>query len=149
MVRFSDEQLEIINAPRSNILVSAAAGSGKTTVLSQRITSKIISGELHIDELLVVTFTKDAAAHMRRKIEENLRRALLEDGADRRYIKEQIDKLPGAYIQTMNSFCNRVVSEAGHMSSDAGVMEPGSSVLDEASLRILRKKAAGFMTAPA
>lgn len=142
MVRFSDEQLEIINAPRSNILVSAAAGSGKTTVLSQRITSKIISGELHIDELLVVTFTKDAAAHMRRKIEENLRRALLEDGADRRYIKEQIDKLPGAYIQTMNSFCNRVVSEAGHMSSDAGVMEPGSSVLDEATLRILRKQAA-------
>ncbi|MBP5180260.1 MAG: UvrD-helicase domain-containing protein [Clostridiales bacterium] len=142
MVKFSDEQLKIIDAPRSNILVSAAAGSGKTTVLSQRITSKIINRELQIDELLVVTFTKDAAAHMRKKIEENLRKALLEGGADRKYIKAQIDKIPGAYIQTMNSFCNRVVSEAGHMSSAANVMEPGSTVLDETSLQILRKQSA-------
>ena len=142
MVKFSDEQLKIIEAGRSNILVSAAAGSGKTTVLAQRITSKIIHRELGIDELLVVTFTKDAAAHMRQKIESSLRKALLEDNADRRYIKSQIDKIPGAYIQTMNSFCNRVVSEAGHMSDDARVMEPGSMVLDETTLQILRNESA-------
>ncbi len=142
MVKFSDEQLKIIDAGRSNILVSAAAGSGKTTVLAQRITEKIIKRELGIDELLVVTFTKDAAAHMRQKIESSLRKALLEDGADSKYIKEQIDKIPGAYIQTMNSFCNRVVSEAGHMSDDARVMEPGSAVLDETTLQILRNESA-------
>ncbi len=142
MVKFSDEQLKIIEAGRSNILVSAAAGSGKTTVLAQRITSKIISHELSIDELLVVTFTNDAASHMRQKIESSLRKALLEDGADRLYIKSQIDKIPGAYIQTMNSFCNRVVSEAGHLSEDARVMEPGSTVLDETTLQILRNESA-------
>ena len=69
MVKFSGEQQAIIDAGRSNILVSAAAGSGKTTVLAARITSKIINKELDIDELLVVTFTKDAASHMREKIE--------------------------------------------------------------------------------
>ncbi len=142
MVKFSEEQKSIINAARSNILVSAAAGSGKTTVLAQRITSKIINHELGIDELLVVTFTKDAASHMREKIESSLRKALNEEGADRKYIKSQIDKVPGAYIQTMNSFCNRVVSEAGHMSEDSDVMEPGSAVLDDTTLKILRKQSA-------
>ena len=64
MVKFSGEQQAIIDAGRSNILVSAAAGSGKTTVLAARITSKIINKELDIDELLVVTFTKDAASQV-------------------------------------------------------------------------------------
>ena len=78
MVKFSGEQQAIIDAGRSNILVSAAAGSGKTTVLAARITSKIINKELDIDELLVVTFTKDAASHMREKIEASLRKAMSE-----------------------------------------------------------------------
>lgn len=142
MVKFSDEQLDIISAPRSNILVSAAAGSGKTTVLAARITSKIINKELGIDELLVVTFTKDAATHMREKIESSLRNELKKPDADRQYIKAQIDKLSGAYIQTMNSFCNRVVSESGHLSQISDLMEPGSMVLDETTLQILRSAAA-------
>lgn len=142
MVKFSDEQKAIINAERSNILVSAAAGSGKTTVLSARITSKILSHEVEIDELLVVTFTKDAAAHMREKIEESLRKALLENGADKKYIKSQIDKLPSSYIQTMDSFCNRVVVEAGHMCSDEHIMEPGCTVLDGKTLDMLLSAAA-------
>ena len=142
MVKFSEEQKAIINAERSNILVSAAAGSGKTTVLSARITSKILSREVEIDELLVVTFTKDAAAHMREKIEESLRKALLEAGTDKKYIKSQIDKLPSSYIQTMDSFCNRVVVEAGHMCSDEHIMEPGCTVLDGKTLDMLLSESA-------
>ncbi len=138
----TEEQKDIIIAPRSNILVSAAAGSGKTAVLSARITSKIVKKELEIDEMLVATFTNDAAAHMREKIEKSLREALAEEGADRDYIKSQIDKLPGAYIQTMNSFCNRVVNESGHLLDDDSVMNPGSSVLDGTTLAILNKQAA-------
>ena len=142
MVKFSEEQKAIINAGRSNILVSAAAGSGKTTVLSARIVSKILSHEVQIDELLIVTFTKDAAAHMREKIEESLRKALLQDGADKKYIKSQIDKIPGSYIQTMDSFCNRVVAEAGHMCSDEHIMEPGCTVLDGKTLDMLLNESA-------
>ncbi len=142
MVKFSDEQKAIINAGRSNILVSAAAGSGKTTVLAARITTKIINKELGIDELLVVTFTKDAASHMREKIEESLRKAMYEEGADRKYIKEQIDKISVSYIQTMNSFCNRVVSEAGYMFEDDEAAAPGSMVLEATTLDMIRKQAA-------
>ena len=141
MVKFSSEQQSIIDAGRSNILVSAAAGSGKTTVLAERIASKIISKELGIDELLVVTFTKDAASHMREKIEGSLRKALTEPGADRAHIKSQIDKISVSYIQTMNSFCNRVVSESGYMFEDEEAAAPGSCVLDETTLKMLKKQA--------
>ena len=142
MVKFSDEQQAIIDAGRSNILVSAAAGSGKTTVLAARITAKIIKKEFGIDELLVVTFTKDAASHMREKIEDSLRKAMYEEGADRAYIKEQIDKISVSYIQTMNSFCNRVVSEAGYMFEDDEAAAPGSMVLEATTLDMIRKQAA-------
>ncbi|MCR5592449.1 MAG: UvrD-helicase domain-containing protein [Saccharofermentans sp.] len=142
MVKYSDEQQAIIDAGRSNILVSAAAGSGKTTVLAARITAKIIKKEFGIDELLVVTFTKDAASHMREKIEDSLRKAMYEEGADRAYIKEQIDKISVSYIQTMNSFCNRVVSEAGYMFEDDEAAAPGSMVLEATTLDMIRKQAA-------
>ena len=142
MVKFSDEPQAIIDAGRSNILVSAAAGSGKTTVLAARITSKIINKELDIDELLVVTFTKDAASHMREKIEASLRKAMSEPGADRAHIKSQIDKISVSYIQTMNSFCNRVVSEAGYMFEDEDTAAPGCAVLDETTLNMFKRQAA-------
>ena len=142
MPKPTPEQEKIISAGRSNILVSAAAGSGKTTVLSDRITTKIVNKEIEIDQILVATFTNDAAANMREKIEECLKKALMEDGADRKYIKTQLDKLPSAYIQTMNSFCNRVVNEAAHMSDDDNIMDPGSTVLDETTLNMLRNQAA-------
>ena len=140
------EQSAVITKPRSNILVSAAAGSGKTTVLAARIATEIVKNELEVDQLLVVTFTKDAAAHMREKIEESLHDALVKIPAsktdERKYLKSQIDKISGAYIQTMNSFCNRVVSESGHMSEDSDLMDPGSQVLDENTLKMLRVQAA-------
>ena len=142
MVKFSGEQQAIIDAGRSNILVSAAAGSGKTTVLAARITSKIINKELDIDELLVVTFTKDAASHMREKIEASLRKAMSEPGANRAHIKSQIDKISVSYIQTMNSFCNRVVSEAGYMFEDEDALAPGSAVLDDTTLNMFKRQAA-------
>ncbi len=142
MPKPTPEQERIINAGRANILVSAAAGSGKTTVLSDRITTKIVNKEIEIDQILVATFTNDAAANMREKIEECLKKALMEDGADRKYIKKQLDKLPSAYIQTMNSFCNRVVNEAAHMSDDDNIMDPGSTVLDDTTLNMLRNQAA-------
>ena len=65
---FTKSQLEAINERNKNILVSAAAGSGKTTVLAERIINKIINDKIDVDRLLVVTFTKDAAEEMKEQV---------------------------------------------------------------------------------
>ena len=72
-MKFSSEQEKIIYAKLDNNLVSASAGSGKTTVLTARIGDEVSSGQLSTDAMLVVTFTEDAASHMADKIEEKLR----------------------------------------------------------------------------
>ena len=72
-MKFSDEQQKIIDAEINNNLVSASAGSGKTTVLTARIGEEVKSGKLSVDGMLVVTFTEDAASHMADKIEDKLR----------------------------------------------------------------------------
>ena len=71
-MRFSEEQSRIIEAERGNNLISASAGSGKTTVLTARIGKEIVENKLRVDQMLVVTFTEDAASHMAEKIEEKL-----------------------------------------------------------------------------
>ncbi|MCQ2482656.1 MAG: UvrD-helicase domain-containing protein [Clostridia bacterium] len=150
-MNFSDEQLEIINAPINNILVSAAAGSGKTTVLVERIITKILNGDFNIDELLVVTFTTEAADNMRKKISKSLKERLnlykqmpVKDVDTIRRLKSQLDKLPNAYIQTLNSFCARVIKEKGYAYTDPDtgeMLEPGIPILDENTLGIIRTDA--------
>ena len=117
-MKFSAEQEKIINAELGNNLVSASAGSGKTTVLTARIGDEVMSGRLSVDNMLVVTFTEDAAAHMADKIEEKLRslrnEAVLNgDNEMAARLSTQIDLLPNAYIQTMHGFCSRVIKEKG------------------------------------
>ena len=91
------EQGDVIDEKRSNILVSAAAGSGKTTVLAARIASEIVKHELEVDQLLVVTFTKDAAAHMREKIEESLHDVLVKIPASQ-HVERKCSKRVGSYV---------------------------------------------------
>ena len=67
-VKWTNEQLQAINEKGENILVAAAAGSGKTTVLVERIINKIINENVDIDKILIVTFTNAAASEMRAKI---------------------------------------------------------------------------------
>ena len=145
---FSDAQKNVINNPTDNILVSAAAGSGKTTVLVERIIDRIRKEELSIDKILVVTFTNDAAVNMQKKIEDALKKELeeAEDPVRRKHIREQQDKLANAYIQTFDSFCARVVTEKGYVLSDKErvCFEPGFGILDEGELRLLRSRAASI-----
>ena len=67
-VKWTNEQLQAINEKGENILVAAAAGSGKTTVLVERIINKIINENVDIDKILIVTFTSAAASEMRERI---------------------------------------------------------------------------------
>ena len=103
------EQLLVQDTRGKNMLVSAAAGSGKTFVLVKRILSEILDKKngIDIDEILVVTFTTAAAAEMKDRIRRAIDKAILEEGADKR-IKSQATLIHNAHIRTLDSFCNWV-----------------------------------------
>ncbi|MBR0085826.1 MAG: UvrD-helicase domain-containing protein, partial [Lachnospiraceae bacterium] len=111
-VNWTDEQKRVIDARGTDILVSAAAGSGKTAVLVERIIQMITDPghPVDVDELLVVTFTKAAASEMREKIEKAVSSKLKED-PDNVHLQKQELLLPGAEIMTIDSFCYRLVRE--------------------------------------
>ncbi|MBR1970884.1 MAG: UvrD-helicase domain-containing protein [Clostridia bacterium] len=112
---WTDDQKKAIDARPAQIVVSAAAGSGKTQVLSTRIVERIIDIEnpVSVDKFLIVTFTKAAAAEMRERIGKTLRGYLQKekDKDRRKYISNQISLLSGAQISTIDSFCYSVVRE--------------------------------------
>ncbi len=104
------EQELVRDTRDKNILVSAAAGSGKTFVLVERIISEILDEKngIDVDEILVVTFTKAAAAEMKDRIRQAIDKAILERGADAR-VRMQATLIHGAHIRTIDSFCSWVV----------------------------------------
>lgn len=112
MPKWTNAQQNAINARNSDILVSAAAGSGKTAVLTERVVRKIIddSNPTSIDRLLVVTFTNAAAAEMRARISRKLTDISKEEPNHTNILK-QISLLPSAKICTIDSFCINLVRE--------------------------------------
>ncbi len=147
------EQQAVISAERGNILVSAAAGSGKTAVLTDRIVSRIVEGKLDVQHVLVMTFTEAAARNMKDKIEDKLRAALEAEqpAGVRQRILRQLSWLTGARISTIHAFCLDVIRNFYHcLTNDDGsaVIEPGFSVDDgvEAGL-LLREALEEYMTA--
>ena len=112
----TEQQLRVIEDPIGNLLVSAAAGSGKTTVLVERIMRMISDAEhpVDIDEILIVTFTRNAAAEMRDKIERAIENALTEHPDDER-MQRQARNIHFAKISTIDSFCQSVVRRYCHL----------------------------------
>lgn len=109
MINFTEQQSEAIFTRNSNILVSAAAGSGKTMVLVERVVNLIIEEKIDIENFLIVTFTNAAAKQMVDKIREKLFKALEEN--DDKFIRKQIFNLANANISTMHSFCIKILRE--------------------------------------
>ena len=105
-IHFTKEQEKVLCARSHNVLVSAAAGSGKTAVLVERIIRMITEGEhpMDIDRLLVVTFTRAAAAQMRERIGAAISKRLLKDPSNR-HLQKQETLLHHAQITTIDSFC--------------------------------------------
>ena len=97
------------------VLVSAAAGSGKTAVLVERIVRMITDANdpIDVDRLLVVTFTKAAAAEMKQRLGEAIRERLAERPGDRR-LTRQLMLLPDASISTVHGFCGNLIREHFH-----------------------------------
>ena len=94
MTKWTDEQLEAIQKDKSNIIVSAGAGSGKTAVLSERVIRKVKEG-VHINELLLLTFTNNAAKEMKERIRSKLKKEGLND---------ELKLIDSAYITTFDSY---------------------------------------------
>ncbi len=119
-----------------NILVSAAAGSGKTAVLVERVLQKILSGKSSIDRLLIVTFTEAAAAEMREKIIKSLSGRLYSDSCDeqtKKLLKTQIRLAQTADIMTIDAFCNNVVRNNFH----ALGIDPQIRICDNGIVKLL------------
>ena len=107
-VSWTKEQKQAIEEKGSNLLVAAAAGSGKTAVLVERIIHKIIDEKMDIDKMLVVTFTNAAASEMRERILDAIYKKIEENPNDN-HLQRQIVLLNKANICTIHSFCLEVI----------------------------------------
>ncbi|WP_432648402.1 UvrD-helicase domain-containing protein, partial [Mitsuokella sp.] len=112
-MKYTKDQQKAIETRHKNILVAAAAGSGKTRVLVDRIIAQLLARECSVDEMLVVTFTNAAAAEMRERIDKALQQKLVE-AEDREtidWLERQLVLLSGASICTFHAFCQRVIRQ--------------------------------------
>lgn len=112
---WTDEQADAIKARGCNLLVSAAAGSGKTAVLVERIIGLLINDGVDIDRLLVVTFTQAAAAEMRARISRALLELLAQEPDSQDSLRLQLNLLGRASISTMHAFCTDLVRSHFHL----------------------------------
>lgn len=135
-MNFTPEQQQVIDLRDRNILVSAAAGSGKTAVLVERIISMVTEEKspVDIDRLLVVTFTSAAAAEMRERISLAIQKRLAED-PENVHLQRQSSLLHNAQITTIDSFCLFLIR---NNFNDIG-LDPGFRIADEGQLRLLRQ----------
>ena len=134
-MQWTNEQTQAINENGNNILVAAAAGSGKTAVLVERIINKIINKKIDIDKILVVTFTNLAAAQMRERILDAIYKRI-EENPENTHLQRQITLLPKANICTIDSFCLDLVKN-NFFELD---ISPNFRIADEIELKIQRQE---------
>ncbi|MFL6559293.1 MAG: UvrD-helicase domain-containing protein, partial [Bacillus sp. (in: firmicutes)] len=134
-VTWTNDQWKAIMAKDRDILVAAAAGSGKTAVLVERIIQKILSKDepIDVDELLVVTFTNASAAEMRHRIGEALEKAIDADPTSR-HLRKQLSLLNKASISTLHSFCMEVIRKYYYLID----VDPGFRIADETEAQLIR-----------
>ena len=135
-VTWTEEQQKVISLRNRNILVSAAAGSGKTAVLVERILSKILDKEhpVDVDRLLIMTFTRAAAGEMKERLSAALEKALYED-PDNAHLQKQMTLIHTAQITTIDGFCSYIIRNYFHMIG----LDPGYRTAEEGELKLLRE----------
>ncbi|MCH1625821.1 helicase-exonuclease AddAB subunit AddA [Fredinandcohnia quinoae] len=133
--QWTDDQWRAIVSCGQDILVAAAAGSGKTAVLVERIIKKILSKEItvDVDRLLVVTFTNASAAEMRNRVGEALEKALKEEPGSL-HLRRQLSLLNRASISTIHSFCLEVIRKFYYLID----IDPGFRIADSTEAELLR-----------
>lgn len=124
---FTPEQIDAITMDNNNIIVSAGAGSGKTTVLTKRVIRKLLEGT-HINELLILTFTNNAAKHMKNKIREKIK--------NESSLKEELNLIDSAYITTFDSFAMSIVKKYHYLLN----ITPSIEVAPESLIKIKKEE---------
>ncbi|MBH4888818.1 helicase-exonuclease AddAB subunit AddA, partial [Staphylococcus aureus] len=109
-VIWTDAQWQSIYATGQDVLVAAAAGSGKTAVLVERIIQKILRDGIDVDRLLVVTFTNLSAREMKHRVDQRIQEASIADPANA-HLKNQRIKIHQAQISTLHSFCLKLIQQ--------------------------------------
>ena len=134
-MKFTTDQQKVIDAKKCDLLVSAAAGSGKTAVLVERIIKMITDGDdpADIDQILVVTFTNAAAAQMREKISRAVSLRLQEDPANE-HLQRQAALVHHAQITTIDKFCVSVIRN--HFQDID--LDPAFRIAEEGELKLLK-----------
>ncbi len=134
-VNWTKQQLQAIKEDRNNILVAAAAGSGKTAVLVERIIDKILNKNIDIDKILVVTFTNAAASEMRERILDAINKKI-EENPENEKLSKQITLLSKASICTIDSFCLDIVKNNFY---ELGI-SPNFRIADTTELELLKQE---------
>lgn len=135
--KWTPQQQRAIDLRGRNILVSAAAGSGKTAVLVERIKKLILEDNVPIDRMLIVTFTKAAASEMKEKIRKTIVAEIDANPENAELLRKQLTLLPKANISTFHSFALDVLRRFFHMTD----ITPGFKICDDAQGTILREEA--------
>ena len=133
---WTKEQKQVIDLRGRNILVSAAAGSGKTAVLVERIITMLTKDQepVSVDQLLIVTFTEAAAAEMKERIRAAIEKKL-EEYPENEHLRQQATLIHNARITTIHSFCLSVIRDHFH----AIDLDPGFRIGEEGELKLLRQ----------
>ena len=134
-MKWTDEQLQVINLRKRNLLVSAAAGSGKTAVLIERILGLIMDPvhPVDVDRLLIVTFTNAAAEEMRSRLRDALSKRLSEDPNNRR-LRVQLQLVPKAQVSTIDSFCLYILRNYPEETE----LDPSFRIMDQGEEKLLQ-----------
>lgn len=133
--KWTDDQKKVIDTRTGNLLVSAAAGSGKTAVLVERIIQLVTDEKapVDMDRLVIMTFTRAAAAQMREKIGNELEKRIQAD-PDSKILRRQQKLLGNAVISTIDSFCIGLVHDYFHVLD----LDPSFRVADDAEVRLIK-----------
>ena len=136
-VKWTKEQKQVIDSRNTNLLVSAAAGSGKTAVLIERIIELVLDEKnpIDINKLLVVTFTKLAASEMRERVSKAIEKKL-EENPENEHLQKQLMLLSGADITTIDSFCKDVLKSYAHLVN----LDNNIKVIDPSENEVLAKE---------
>ncbi|WP_073997481.1 UvrD-helicase domain-containing protein [Anaerococcus urinomassiliensis] len=136
-IKYTDNQLMAIKERDKNIIVSAAAGSGKTRVLVDRVIDLLINDYIDIDKMVIVTFTNKASIEMKDRIRLALEK-LLENDPSNKFIKNQVKLIKHAHIQTMHSFASDMLREYFYFFDN---LSPSFKVVSESTNVLLKESA--------
>ena len=131
-VQRTPEQEAVVKNRGGGLLVSAAAGSGKTRVLVERLLDRILTEGKNVDEFLIITFTRAAAEELRGRIGQELAQALAAQ-PDNGHLRRQSGKLYQTQISTIHAFCSVLLRESGHLLD----LDPDFRLCDEGESQVI------------